>query len=209
MTSSLHKSLPCSPFFPLLSFFSQVLICSQLSEPSPSLSCPVLHNPTPNFQLFCPIFPLDLQKGDQEPQTPQGSVSAHPQLSMREPCCAPTRMSSCLWGNLLWNKFGDLGTSFWAPPTPQVQSYRRFGESKTIPQQDQVLMSPGSKAAWKTRAASSGAAANEHQSPAQGRGGAARSPLCILKAQFLLSSKISFDVSPIQVKIAIQQIPCN
>lgn len=70
-------------------------------------------------------------------------------------------------------------------------------------------MSPGSKAAWKTRAASSGAAANEHQSPAQGLGGAARSPLCILKAQFLLSSKISFDASPIQVKIAIQQIPCN
>lgn len=43
----------------------------------------------------------------------------------------------------------------------------RFGERETIPQQDQVLMSPGSKAAWKTRAASSGAAANE---PCQGLG---------------------------------------
>lgn len=132
MTPSLHKSFPCSPFFPFLSFFSQVLIWAvcQLSEPSPSLSCPVLHNPTPNFQLFCPISPLDLQKGDQEPQTPQGSVSAHPQLSMREPCCAPTRMSSCLWGNLLWNKFGDLGTSFWAPPPRRCRATRGLGRAK-------------------------------------------------------------------------------
>lgn len=53
---------------------------------------------------------------------------------------------------------------------PELPQPRRFGEKETIPQQDRVLMSPGSKAAWKTRAASSGAAANEQPSPAQGWG---------------------------------------
>lgn len=77
---------------------------------------------------------------------------------------------SCLGVNL-----GDFGDNALGPATPQVPS---FGERETIPQQDEVLMSAGSKAAWKTRAASSGAAANEQQSPLRA-GGAARSPLSI------------------------------
>lgn len=67
-------------------------------------------------------------------------------------------------------------------------------------------MSVGSKAAWKTRAASSGAAANE---PRSGLGELLALTAVDSKAEFLLSSKSSFDEAPRQVKIATQQIGCN
>ncbi|RLV76345.1 hypothetical protein DV515_00017073, partial [Chloebia gouldiae] len=77
---------------------------------------------------------------------------------------------SCLGMNL--GDFGDNALSLPHPAGAEVW------ERETIPQQDEVLMSAGSKAAWKTRAASSGAAANEHQSALRA-GGAARSPLLL------------------------------